>query len=137
MTELPSVITFSVDLANAEAPAPLPTGTYRGVVRSVEVKESQRGTKYAAVAFHISSDQYPADYKDGNLDGTTLIYRRASLEDTPQSRYGLRRFIEAIGAPLGKKIDVAEWGGSEAALEIAHEEYEGVNRANIVRVRAA
>mgnify|MGYP003154562818 FL=1 len=66
----------------------------------------------------------------------TLMYRRASMEDNPNSRFGLKRFIEAIGAPLSKKIDVTEWIGQEAALEIGHEPWEGVNRAVIQRVRA-
>ncbi len=137
LTPLPSIVTFSVDLSTQQPPEPLPVGEYRGVIRSSTVKNSQKGTRYAETAFHISSDQYPADYKDGNPDGTTLMYRRVSLEDTPNARYGTRRFIEAIGAPLGKKIDVSEWGGREAAVEVIHETYEGVERAVITRVRAA
>ena len=98
---------------------------------------SQRDTRYAAVTFNISSDQYPADYKDGNPDGATLIYRRVSLEDNPQARYGTKKFIESIGAPLGKKVDVSEWIGMDAVVEVGHETYEGVNRAQIQRVRAS
>lgn len=135
--ELPTIVEFSSDLSKAEAPEPLPAGQYSGVIRGAEVKMSQRGTKYGAVAFHISPEQYPADYTDGNPDGMTLVYRRVGLEDNPQARYGTRRFIEAIGAPLGKKIDVSEWVGMEATLEIKHEEYEGVNRAIIDRVQEA
>jgi hypothetical protein len=134
---MPSIINFSIDLNNQQAPEPLPVREYRGSIRSANVKLSQKGTKYAEVAFFVSSDQYPADYKDGNPDGTTIMYRRVSLEDTPNARFGTRRFIEAIGAPLGKKIDVAEWVGREAAVEVSHELYEGVNRAVIARVRAA
>jgi len=92
---------------------------------------------YAAVSFHIGADQFPADYTDGNDDGVTLIYRRCGLEDNPQARYGAKRFIEAIGAPLSKKVDVAEWVGLEAALEVGHDTYEGVTRAVIDRVHAA
>ena len=112
-------------------------GKYTGIVRGAEVKMSQRDTRYAAVSFHVSPDQFPADFKDGNPDGQTLVYRRVSLEDTPQARYGTRRFIEAIGAPLSKKVDVTEWIGNEASLEVEHETWEGVTRAQIVRVAAA
>lgn len=135
--ELASIVEFSVDLKNQDAPEPLPAGSYTGVVRNAEVKESQRGTRYAAVSFHISADQFPADYKDGSDDGLTLIYRRVGLEDNPQARYGTKRFIEAIGAPLSKSIDVSEWVGMEAALEVVHDTYEGVTRAVINRVHAA
>ena len=67
----------------------------------------------------------------------TLIYRRCGLEDNPQARYGAKRFCEAIGAPLSKKIDVTEWIGMEAALEVDHDTYEGVTRAVVNRVHAA
>ena len=135
--ELSSIVTFSVDLNKQEAPEPLPPGAYVGVIRKAEVKESQRGTMYGAVSFHIGSDQFPADFKDGPDDGLTLIYRRVGLEDNPQARYGTKRFIEAIGAPLSKAVDVSEWVGMEAALEVEHDTYEGVTRAVINRVHAA
>jgi hypothetical protein len=135
--ELSSIVDFSVDLNKQEAPEPLPAGKYTGVIRNAEVKESQRGTHYCAVSFHVGADQYPADFKDGSDDGLTLVYRRVGLEDNPQARYGTKKFIEAIGAPLAKKIDVSEWVGMEGALEVSHETYEGVTRAVIIRVASA
>ncbi len=134
--ELSSIVEFSVDLNDQEAPDPLPVGAYTGVIRKAEVRESQRGTRYGAVSFHIDSDQYPADFTDGSEDGLTLIFRRVGLEDNPQSRFGTKRFIESIGAPLSKKVDVNEWVGMEAALDVVHDTYEGVTRAVIDRVRA-
>jgi|TARA_R110000822_G_scaffold300834_3_gene424377 hypothetical protein len=135
--ELSSVVEYSIDLNKQDQPEPLPAGKYTGVIRNAEVKESQRGTMYCAVSFHIGADQFPADYKDGNDDGMTLVYRRVGLEDNPQARFGTKRFIESIGAPLSKRIDVSEWVGMEAALEVTHETYEGVTRASIDRVQAA
>lgn len=137
MEEFSSIVEFSIDLKKQEAPEPLPAGEYTGTVRKAEVKESQRGTMYAAVSFHITADQYPADFKDGSDDGLTLVFRRVGLEDNPQARYGTKRFIESIGAPLSKKIDVNEWVGMEAALDVVLDTYEGVTRAVIDRVRAA
>ena len=135
--ELSSIVEFSVDLKNQDAPEPLPVGKYDGVIRATQVKESQRGTMYGEVMFHIGADQFPAEYKDGNDDGATLAYRRVGLEDNPQARYGTRRFCEAIGAPLSKKIDVSESIGMEASLEVKHETFEGVTRAVIDRVNPA
>jgi len=137
MEELSSIIEFSVDLKNQEAPEPLPAGSYTGVIRKAEVKESQRGTMYGAISFHIGADQFPADFKDGPDDGLTLVYRRVGLEDNPQARYGTKRFMESIGAPLSKKVDVNEWVGMESAIDVIHDTYEGVTRAVIDRVRAA
>ena len=137
MDELDSIVEFSVNLKDQKAPDPLPPGKYTGVVRGAEVKMSQRDTKYAAVSFHISPEQFPADWEDGNPDGQILIYRRVGLEDNPNSRFGTKRFLESLGAPLSKKIDVNEWVGLEAELEVKHSTWEGTTRAEIDRVSAA
>ena len=137
MDELDSIVEFSVNLKAQDQPDPLPVGKYSGVIRGAEVKMSQRDTKYAAVSFHISPDQFPADWEDGNPDGQVLVYRRVGLEDNANSRFGTKRFIESIGAPLSKKIDVNEWVGLEAVLEVKHSTWEGTTRAEIDRVSAA
>jgi hypothetical protein len=38
---------------------------------------------------------------------------------------------------MSKKIDTAEWVGMEGLLEVGHDTYEGVTRANIERVSEA
>ena len=135
--DIPSIVEFSVDLSKQEQPPPLPPADYLGTIREVEVKMSQRDTRYAAIAFHIGADQYPADFEDGNPDGTTIIYRRVSLEDNPNARFGCRRFIEAIGGKLSKKVDTSEWVGMECIVEVDTSEYEGVQRPEIKKIREA
>ena len=78
--ELPSIIEFSVDLNKQEEPEPLPAGEYTGVIRGAVQKLSQKGTHYGEIAFYIDSDQYPADFTEGNPDGMTLYFRRVSFE---------------------------------------------------------
>ena len=135
--DLPSVVEFSEDIADAPEPKPLPLGEYTAQIRGAAVKLSQRSTKYAAVDFFISPDQYPVDFTDGNPDGLVITYRRVPMEDNPQARYNLRRFCEAIGSPMAKQIDVNMWVGATAKVKIAHEKYEGITRAVIEAVRAA
>lgn len=136
--ETMSIVEFSEDISEAEAPEPLPVGEYPATIMAAEVKVSQRGTKYAATTFMVSPDEYPADYPaDLAPDGKTIIHRRCSLEDNPQARFMLRQFIEAIGATASKKIDVNEWVGLEANIEIEHDEFEGVTREQIKRVNAS
>jgi hypothetical protein len=133
-----SIVEFSEDISQAEAPEPLPVGEYPATIRAVEVKLSQRGTKYAAVSFMVSPDEFPADYPVENApDGKTIVFRRCSLEDNPQARYMLRNFCEAIGAAASKRIDVNEWIGLDAVINIEHDEYEGVKREQITRVNPA
>ena len=132
--ELGIVVEDSLSLKDQAAAKALPANNYIGVITAAEKRMSQRGTMYGAITFVISPDQYPADYTEGNPNGAIIVYRRVSLEDHPQARYGCRRFCEAISAPLGKRIDVNEWVGLEAKLEVGEETYEGVTRALIMRV---
>lgn len=134
MSDIPSVVEYSVNLKDQEAPEPLPAGKYLGTIRGTENKMSQRGTLYCEVTFHIEAVQFPVDFKEAPEDGLTLKFRRVGLEDNPASRFGTKRFIQAIGAPLAKKIDTTEWIGHEAMLEVEHDKWEGITRAQIARV---
>lgn len=132
-----SIVTFSEDVSNAERPEPLPPGRYTAEIRGAEMKLSKNNTRYAAVTFFIPPEEYPANYDaDEAPDGTTLIYRRLSLEDTKRSRYSIRLFCEAIGAPTARDIDLNDWLSRTATLEITRGEYEGMPTAEIVRVLA-
>lgn len=135
---MPSVIEFSEDVANQEAPVPLPTGDYQAEIRAAVQKTSQTsGNPYASVQFFIPPEQYPADYTEGEPDGVVLTFNRVSLQDTPASRHRLRKFLEAIGAPAGKKVDLNEWVGRTATVSVQHDTYEGETRAAIGKVNAA
>jgi hypothetical protein len=89
------------------------------------------------VQFYISEDAYPADYTEGEPDGMLLTFNRVSLMNTPSGRHRLRKFLEAIGAPAGTKIDLNDWVGRTATVTIAHDTYEGEVRAQIAKVTPA
>ena len=135
--EMPSVIEFSDDVSTAEAPPALPAGEYVAEVRKAEQKTSNTsGNRYAAVTFHIPPEQFPADYDASSFpDGKTLTYNMVPLEDNPSSRFRLRKFIEAIGGKGGKSVDLNDWVGLDAVLEIQPGEWEGVPREEIKRVK--
>ena len=137
--DVTTIVEFSSDISEAEAPEPLPVGEYPATIRACEVKVSTNsGNKYAAVSFHISPDEYPADYPaDIAPDGKVIVYRRLVMEDDQRSKYNVRKFCEAIGAPMSKKIDVAEWVGLEARVQIEHGTWEGLPREEIARVTEA
>jgi hypothetical protein len=84
----------------------------------------------------INAQSYPADYVDGDPDGTTLTYNRLQMEDTPVSRHRWRVFMERVGGPLGRSIDLNALVGLTCTVEITHQEYEGEMRAQIARILA-
>lgn len=130
-----SIMEFSVDLQEQEAPPPLPVGQYPAEIISATSKVSQTsGNTYAAIQFRINSDDYPADYVDGDPDGTVLNFNRVVLEDSPQARYRIRKFLEAVGGRLGRSLDLSDLLGLTGVVEIVHDEFEGEKRAQIKRV---
>lgn len=137
MSDTPSIIEFSEDLSNAEAPAPLPKSDYPFEVRSAEKKTSAKGNEFASIVLFIAPEAYPADFTEGNEDGTMLTYNRLMLSDTPQNRYRVRKFLEAVGAKTGKKLDLNDLIGLNGIVSVDHEMYEGENRAVAKKILAA
>lgn len=140
MTEVHSILEYDEDLANAEAPVPLPAGTYPATIRGAEIKKAKNGDKsYVNVTFFIDADNYPPDYPEGDPDGTILSYGmgRLGADSTQRSRFNMKRFCQSIGASMGAKLDLSDWLGLSAMVEVVNEEYEGVNLAKISKVLAA
>lgn len=134
MSDLPSVVELDDDISNAEAPAPLPVGEYPATIRAAEMQTSKSGNLMARVNFTIAPDEYPADFTDGNPEGETLLHFQMMNVEDARTRYRLKNFLTAIGAPKGKRIDVNDWLGLEAKVTIGHEEYEGEMRGRITKV---
>lgn len=137
MSELTSIIEYNESLEAAEAPVPLPVGDYPAEIRGAEIKTSQNGNKYVNVTFYIAPESYPADFTEGDADGTTLSFGRLSPENTVKARYGMKKFATAIGAKLGKTLDLNDWIGLNAVVEIDHREWEGQKNPNIKAVKPA
>lgn len=132
-----SILTFSEDITNAEAPPPLPTGPYPAEIIGAQKRvSSTSGNEYAMITMRINADAYPADYTDGDPDGTTLVYNRLQVEDTPSARHRWRVFMERCGGPLGRTIDLNALIGLTCTVDITHQEYEGEQRAQIARILA-
>jgi len=132
-----SILEFSQDLSDAQPPPPLPVGPYQAeIVSAVWRTSGTTGGEYAQIMFRVHPDAYSADYTDGNPDGTELAYNRLRKEDTPQSRWRWRLFMERVGGPLSRTIDLNTLIGLHGTIDVTHQEYEGEQRAQIARVLA-
>jgi hypothetical protein len=129
-----SIIEFSENIAEAEAPEPLPEREYVASIASCTREQSQKGSVYAAPVFHINEEDYPADYDTNNAPGGKNVRHMIMLTDDAPSRHRLRKFCEAIGAPMSKRIDLSTWVGLQAKITIKHDTYEGVTRERIAKV---
>lgn len=139
MSEMGSILEYQEDLASAEAPKALPSSDYLGEVMAAELKHSASSGKLMAdVTFVIKPEAFPPDYEDADAfaDGKQLHFY-ISAEQDKAARFRMRKFCEAIGVKLGKKLDINDWVGKSAMLSTTVEEWEGIERERINKVTAA
>jgi len=126
---------FSQDIASAEPPPPLPARAYRAEVVGASIRPAATsGVMYLNLQMRIPAEEYPADYVDGDPDGTMIYYNRIQASDSPQNRYRWRKAMERLGGPLSMEIDVNSLIGLWANVEVVHQEYEGEQRAQISKL---
>lgn len=138
MSELGSILDYSDDIADAEAPRSLPAGDYPATITGAAVGTSQAsGKPRVDVSFTIAPDDFPADYEDADAfaDGK-IVHAYIGAADDKAARFRMRKFVEAIGAPAGSKIDVNDWVGRKAVITIKPEDFEGVERERYVKVES-
>ncbi len=127
-----NILSYGEDIADAEAPPPLPDGEYPAEIRNVTTKVSSKGNTMLPIVINVSPDDFPADYPvEFNPDGVSLTSYRLIYDDTPRGRFAMKRFCESIGAPMGKHIDYTAWIGKKVLVTLGHEDYEGMPRNNI------
>lgn len=138
MSDLGSILDYSADLAEAEAPVALPAGDYPVRIVAAELGTSQSSGKARVdVTFRIQPEDFPADYEDAESfpDGKD-VHMYVSAEDTKAARFRMRKFCEAIGSTLSSRLDINEWIGKSAILTIEPDAYEGIERERARKVEA-
>jgi hypothetical protein len=123
----PSIIEFTTDLSDQNEPELLPSGDYPSeIVESVFRISNTTGNTYLSLRLRISPDGYPADFTEGEPDGTDVMYNRlVILPETGQNRWRLKKFLQAIGAKPSKSLDPAELIGLTCTLHVEQSEWEG------------
>jgi len=136
MSELGSILDYTTDIADAEAPVALPAGDYPAKIVAAEVGTSQSsGKKRVDVTFRIMPEDFPADYEDAESfpDGKD-VHAYVSAEDTKAARFRMKKFCEAIGAAMSSRLDVNDWIGKSAIITIEPDEFEGIERERFKKV---
>ena len=135
--ELSSIIEYSEDITDAEPPPPLPARDYPAEIISAQPRMSQKDTKYTNVGWLIAPENFPADFDASAYPDGLIVYQAVGGEDNPTARFRLRMFCEAIGATMGRVIDVNDWIGLNAVITLDVDVYEGIPRNRVRRVVAA
>lgn len=133
-----SILDYSTDITEAEAPVALPAGDYPAKIVAAEVGTSQSsGKSRADVTWRIQPEDFPADYEDAESfpDGKD-VHQYISAEDSKPARFRMKKFCESIGAAMSNRLDVNEWLGKSGIITIEPDEFEGVERERFRKVEA-
>ena len=131
-----NLIEFSQDIADAEAPVPLPPGTYEATcVGAVPSISKSSGNPTLPLQYKITEDQFPADFDAGGQQELTFTFNRLTTRDTAQDRFRMKNMCIAHGVPMSNRIDPNDFVGQRVRLEIVTGlDLEGNPRADISKV---
>lgn len=138
MSDMGSIIEYNESLADAEAPKALPAGDYLAEITATELGTSNTSGKARVdVTFRIKPEDFPPDYEDADAfaDGKAVHFY-PSAEQDKANRFRMKKFCEAIGAKLGKKMDINDWIGKSAIVTLVPDEFEGIERERVTKVSA-
>lgn len=131
-----SLITFSQNIADAEAPPPLPPGEYGAVcVGAVPGLSKSSGNPVLPLTYKVGKDQFPADFDAGDVDELTFVYNRLTTRDTAQDRFRMKNICLAHGVAMSNNIDANDFVGKSVRLVIeTGTDLEGNPRAEIKKI---
>ena len=115
-----SILSFSDDITNAPPPPLLPVGPYPAEIIGAIKKQGNAG-EYAQIVFRINAESYPADFQDGDPDGVVLYYNFLKTADTPTNMHRWRVFLEKVGGPLDRSVDLNSLIGLTAMVDLTHQ----------------
>lgn len=122
--EVGGILEYSVPIEEQERPPVLPIGDYRATITGVELKHGKdSGRPYLNVKFTVGPDDQPADFVEelGTGQPINVFYMLFGAENTPPSRFQMRQFCEALGAPMGREIPFKQFLNLEARVSIEHQ----------------
>lgn len=128
-----SILEYSEDVSEAEAPEALPAGVYPCTVRTAERRDSKSsGNPMIVLGIGIAVEDFPADFTsaDAYPDGAMLTSYHGCA-DNARDRYRVKKLCEAFGVPASKKIDLNQFIGATASVTVDHEMWEGEARMRV------
>lgn len=113
---------ISVDLSEVTTSKTIPEGDYHVTLQDATVEKSRNGNDFIKMEFEVSGGKYSG----------SKLYHNCSLQ--PQALFNLRNVLEALGMSIPNKafdLNLKELIGLDCEVIVAHEKYEGKNKAVI------
>jgi hypothetical protein len=113
------LLTFSSNIADAEAPPQLPTGEYKCVcIAAVDKIAASSGNPMLTLTLQVPRSEFPADFDPGEgVDELTFTMNVVS-RDIPADRWRMKNTCKAFGVAASNAIDPNDFVGREARARI-------------------
>lgn len=139
--EVESILEYSEDISTQERPPVLPIGEYRAEVSGVQLKHGKEsGKPYLNVKASIGPDDQPADFVEalGTQQKVAVFGMVFGCEDNPVSRFNMRLFCEALGAPMSSRINPKDFIGKTCKVQVEHQnDLQGLPQPRVRKFLAA
>lgn len=133
------LLQFSQNIADQEAPPPLPAGEYPATCVGATEKESKSsGNPRLELVLKIARDDFPADFDPGEgVDDVTLTVNNLVVRDIPADRFRLKKYCLAFGVPMSSSIDPNDFVSRPCRVKVRlGKDLEGNPRPEIESVSA-
>ena len=114
-----ALLTFSANIADAEAPPQLPAGEYRGICTAATDKvAASSGNPMLTLTLQIPRTEFPADFDPGDGVDELTFTMNVVARDIPADRWRMKNVCKAFGVPMSVNIDPNDFVGHEARIRI-------------------
>jgi len=123
-----SILEYSEDVSEAEAPEPLPVGVYPCTVREAKRQDSKAsGNPMIVLQVVVAAEDFPAEFEGAESypDGVPLTSYHG-CQDNAKERFRVRKLCEAFGVPMSKRLDLNDFMMKTASVTLEHEPFEGI-----------
>lgn len=111
------LLSFSQNIADAEAPPQLPVGEYLATcIAAVEKEAASSGNPMLTLTMQIARTEFPADFDPGEgVDDLTMTWNVVA-RDIPADRWRMKNVCKAFGVAMSSNIDPNEFVGKQARV---------------------
>lgn len=113
------LLSFSTNIADAEAPPQLPAGEYKAIcTAAIDKVAASSGNPMLTLTLQVPRSEFPADFDPGDgVDELTFTLNVVS-RDIPADRWRMKNTCKAFGVPMSNSIDPNDFVGREARARI-------------------
>jgi hypothetical protein len=114
-----ALLTFSENIADAEAPPQLPAGEYKCICIAAQDKiAASSGNPMLTLTLQIPRSEFPADFDPGEGVEEQTFTSNIVCRDIPADRFRMKRTCNAFGVAMSNVINPDDFVGKEARARI-------------------